>query len=76
MQTINGFYFDKAKYRLSDSAGNEIFLAIDYQHGEFELIEVIKAGRGMGGLKKQAATVARGLIERKRNVNFSGKIAV
>ncbi|HBC72444.1 TPA: hypothetical protein DCZ90_01345 [Candidatus Amesbacteria bacterium] len=77
MTCIKHFYFDRAKYRVSDGRGNEIFMEIDYKNGKFEL-PVVNFGerKGMQELKRAVGKLAAGLIKRKRNVNFSAKIGV
>ena len=74
MKSINKFMFDKARYRLGDDSGNEIFVAIDYKMGNFRLIELRNVDEKMKKLKNEEGLVARDLLKRKRNVNFSDKI--
>ncbi|MEK7188617.1 MAG: hypothetical protein AAB685_02070, partial [Patescibacteria group bacterium] len=74
---INKFYFDRARYLVADVIGNEIIMAIDYKHARFRLIKLrLIESRAMQQLKVQAAVLAKDLINRKHNVNFSDTIRV
>lgn len=77
MKYINKFYFDRAKYRVGDIQGNEVFMVIDYKNGRFKLTELEVANRlSMRSFMKQVNMVAVGLIKKKQNVNFSDRIEV
>ena len=67
---IKTFYFESAKYRVGDGGGNEVILAVDYRDGKYKVF-----GRSPV-LGQQAGLVAKSLIRRKRNVNFSDNIKV
>ena len=74
MKAIKKFLFDKAQYRLEDDGGNVVLLAVDYENGRFDLLDVAFVDLGMRELKDEACLMARSLIKRKRGVNFSDNI--
>lgn len=75
MHTISRFYFDKAKYRLTDALGNEVLMAIDYKNARFRLREVTVFDKeNMAKLRSRVNRIATDLIRRKHDVNFSGTI--
>ena len=75
MKYIKKFYFDRAKYRVGDGRGNEVFMVIDYKNGRFKLVELEAADRkSMISFITIVNMVAVGLIKKKQNVNFSDRI--
>lgn len=67
---VTKFYFDKAKYLVGDDFGNEAFLKIDYKNSRFTISKTDSFFR------QKVALVARQLIARKHNVNFSDRIMI
>lgn len=65
---VTKFYFDKAKYLVGDDFGNKAFLKIDYKNRKF----VISKTNSL--FKQKVALVAKKLIIKKHNVNFSDRI--
>ncbi|MEK7091339.1 MAG: hypothetical protein AAB887_02425 [Patescibacteria group bacterium] len=75
MKYIKKFYFDRAKYRVGDGQGNEVFMGIDYKNGRFKLTELEVVDRqSMRSFITMVNMVAEGLIKKKQNVNFSDRI--
>lgn len=73
MKSIKQFFFDKAKYRVGDKVGNEVFLAIDYKNDAFRIGVIRRRDDGLSRLKRDVAVVARDLLSRKHNINFAKK---
>jgi len=73
---ISEFYFDKAKYMVSDALGNQIILEIDYQNKKFKIAESNTVDREIRLLKMQVSSAAYKLFEKKHKVNFSDRIEV
>lgn len=70
MKLITKFYFDKAKYLVGDDMGNDAHLKIDYKNSRFVVSKTDPLFR------QKVSLVAKSLIAKKHNVNFSDRIEI
>ncbi|OGM74828.1 hypothetical protein A2382_03370 [Candidatus Woesebacteria bacterium RIFOXYB1_FULL_38_16] len=68
---INEFYFEKARYRISDGKNNVFFLDVDYKNNCFSTTFIKSVA--LGNMKSEVEKIARDLLSRKHNVNFVNK---
>ena len=68
---IKDFMFDKARYLISDG-DVDVVLKVDYKDNEYQIeseqIEIPQA------LKEEISTIAKDLLQRKRQKNFAEPI--
>ncbi|MBI5358832.1 hypothetical protein HZB69_04375 [Candidatus Amesbacteria bacterium] len=67
---ITKFYFDRAKYLIGDDFGNEAILKIDYKNSRFTISKTNPL------FKQKVTLVAKRLIVKKHNINFSDRIEI
>jgi len=72
---ITKFYFDRAKYRVGDDFGNEVFVEIDYKNRRFVISEIIVIQNAFE-FKQKVVFMAQQLIAKKHNINFSDRIEI
>lgn len=72
--TLKSFYLEKAKYKISDSRGNQINLVINYWDGGYE-IKYLKVTSldTLEYINKKAKQIALKLLGKKHRVNFAYK---
>lgn len=73
---ISSFYFQTARYLVSDEFGNEVVLENNYHQKTFKLKTVKKVDANILVLKQKLEKVAVDLLERKHNVNFAYKFQI
>ena len=71
-KVITKFYFDHAKYLVGDDVGNEAFLKIDYKNSKYRILPI----KVTSAFKEKVAFVAKKLIIKKHNINFSDRIEI
>lgn len=73
---ITKFFIDKARYKAGDEEGNRVVLEVDYDGGEYEMVEEERVGEGIESLKTAAGAAAKDMLARKHKVNLSGRLKI
>lgn len=73
MKSIKSFYFQNAKYLVSDEVGNSLVMIMDYKGNSFTIEMVLG---NSDELKSEAEEVARKLLLKKHSVNFVERLEV
>lgn len=68
---IKSFLFDVARYRLSDGAGDEVLLHVNYYGNSFYIED--KGKTVNDNFRNEVGEVAKSLLARKHGVNFAKK---
>ena len=70
-QSIKHFYFGFAKYHVSDGAGDDVELKVNYKDNSYEIVSLGNTFNEV--FRKELAQFATGLLKRKHHKDFALK---
>lgn len=70
---IKSFYFQSAKYLISDEFGNQLLLENNYRDRSYRMVILRKKTSAIVKLQQRLNWVATDLLSRKHGVNFAYK---
>ncbi len=73
MKKIKGFYFQNAKYLVTDEEGDSLFMVMNYKDNSFKLETI--SGENVE-LKNETESVALKLLAKKHGVNFVSRLEI